>query len=72
MKETASTKRLVVFLETLAPMKGSPERLPVIASISHKAVADRKAAEVTVFILKMLSARQLPTDTCTELVVWCD
>ena len=41
MKETVSTKRLVVFLETLAPMKGSPERLPVIASIWHKAVADK-------------------------------
>ena len=72
MKETAFTRRLVVFHETLAPVKGSSERLPVIAGLWHEAVADRKAVEVTGAILKLLSAPQLPSDTCSELVVWLD
>ena len=72
MKETAFTRRLVVFHETLAPVKGSSEKLPVIAGLWHEAVADRKAVEVTGAILKLLSAPQLPSDTCSELVVWLD
>ena len=72
MKETAFTRRLVVFHKTLSPVKGSSEKLPVIAGLWHKAVADRKAVEVTGAILKLLGAPQLPSDTCTELVVWLD
>ena len=53
----------MVFHETLAPVKGSSERLPVIAGLWHAAVADRKPREVTGAILKLLSAHQLPTDT---------
>ena len=60
MKETAFTRRLVVFHETLAPVKGSSERLPVIAGLWHKAVADRKAVKVTGAILKLLSAPPAP------------
>ena len=45
MKKPAITRRLVVFNQTLAPLKGSSERLPVIA------VANRKALEVTGAIL---------------------
>ena len=48
------------------------ERLPVIAGLWHEAVADRKAVEVTGAILKLLSAPQLPSDVCSELVVWLD
>ena len=51
------------FHETLAPVKGSSKRLPVIAGLWHEAVADRKPREVTGAILNPLSAHQLPTDT---------
>ena len=63
---------LVIAHDTLAPLKGSSERLPVIAGLWHEAVADRKAVEVTGAILKLLSAPQLPSDVCSELVVWLD
>ena len=53
----------MVFHETLAPLKGSSKRLPVIAGLWHEAVADRKPREVIGAILKLLSAHQLPTDT---------
>ena len=69
MKETAFTRRLVVFHKTLAPVKGSSERLPVIAGLRHEAMANRKAVEMTGAILKVLSAPQLLTDTCTKLAV---
>ena len=60
MKKTAFTRQLVVLHETLTPVKGSSERLPVIAGLWHEAVADRKAVEVTGAILKLLSAPKLP------------
>ena len=69
MKETAFTRRLVVFHKTLAPVKGSSERLPVIAGLRHEAMANRKTVEVTGAILKLLSAPQLLIDTCTKLAV---
>ena len=53
LKETAFTRRQVVFHETLASVKGLSERLSVTAGLCHEAVADRKAVEVTGAILKL-------------------
>ena len=72
-KEAAFCRRLTTFHETFAPAGHSSASKPVISTIWHEAVANRKVTEVCGAIMKLLTSPYLdPNREHSHLIIWAD